>query len=50
MRTNRFLPQSLVFLAGCASGGIFPGWTGEGAEPFDGVRGPVGSFASPRRP
>lgn len=38
MRTNRLIPLSLAFLAGCASGGMHPGWTGEGAEPFDGAR------------
>lgn len=38
MRTKQFLPLSLIVLAGCASGGMHPGWTGEGAEPFDGAR------------
>ncbi|MFT3806297.1 hypothetical protein [Arenimonas sp.] len=38
MRSILLLPVFLLCVAGCATGGMHPGWTGEGAEPFDGAR------------
>ena len=38
MRSTLFAPLSLLCLAACASDGMRPGWTGDGAEPFDGAR------------
>ena len=34
MRSTRLAPLFLLCLAACASDGMRPGWTGDGAEPL----------------
>lgn len=38
MRSTRLVPLLVLGMTACASGGMHPGWTGQGAEPFDGAK------------